>query len=295
MNRLVFGHININSIRNKFDFLEKQVSGNVDILFVSETKIDNTFPDGQFSIKGYSMPYRIDRNSYGGGLMLYVREDIPSKLLSVEDAPIEAFYVELNLLKNKWLLCCSYNPNKNNINNHIGALSKNLALYSTSYENLLLLGDFNVETDNSTMSVFCDTFNLSSIIKEPTCYKNPEAPSCIDLILTNKPYSFQNSCVLETGQSDFHKMTVTVLKATFQKLQPRIINYRDYKNFENFKFREDLILALSNVYLEFDSDGFNAFFDICRNILDNHAPWKKKYARGNHSPFINKTLAKEIM
>ena len=55
------------------------------------------------------------------------------------------------------------------------------------------------------MSIFCDTFNLTILIKEPTCYKNPDNPSCIDLILIKKP-SFQTSCVAETGLFDFHWM-----------------------------------------------------------------------------------------
>ena len=66
--------------------------------------------------------------------------------------------------------------------------------------------------DNSVMTVFCDTYDLKCLIKEPTCYKNPENPSCIDLILTNYPKCFQNSCAVETDLSDFQRMTVTVTK-----------------------------------------------------------------------------------
>ena len=95
-----------------------------------------------------------------------------------------------------WLLCCSYNPNKNTIKSHIEILHKGLALYSSKYENFIVLGDFNVGMDNSDMTVFCDTYDLKCLIKEPTCYKNPENPSCIDLILTNNPKCFQSSCVV---------------------------------------------------------------------------------------------------
>ena len=100
-NRLVLAHININSIRNKFDTLVQQITNNIDILMISETKLDNSFPEGQFLIPGYSSPYRFDRNCRGWGMMLYVREDIPSKLLSIENQPIEGFYVEINLRKKK--------------------------------------------------------------------------------------------------------------------------------------------------------------------------------------------------
>ena len=51
----------------------------------------------------------------------------------------------------------------------------------------MIVGDFNVETNKSAMSVFSDTYDLKSLIKEPTCYKNPSKPSCINLMLINKP------------------------------------------------------------------------------------------------------------
>ena len=84
-----------------------------------------------------------------------------------------------------------------------------------------------MEANDSAISVFSDTYDLKILTEERTCYKNPNKPSCIDLILTNKLRSFQHSCVIETGLSDFHKMTVTVMKIFFEKLQPRVVSYRD--------------------------------------------------------------------
>ena len=81
---------------------------------ILETKLDESFLKDQFLIKGFSEPYRLDRNSKGGGIILFIREDIPSKL-SIEKNSIKTFYEEVNLQKIEWLLCCFYNPNKNNI------------------------------------------------------------------------------------------------------------------------------------------------------------------------------------
>ena len=85
---------------------------------------------------------------------------------------------------------------------------------------------------------------------------------CIDLILINKHHSFQNSGVIETGLSDFRRMAVTITKMSFQKLKPRIINYRDYKYFDNVRYRNDLLQKSSSSYLEFNDSGFSGFFDI---------------------------------
>ena len=70
-------------------------------------------------------------------------------------------------------------------------------------------------------------------------------------------------------------MTVTITKMTFQKLKPRIINYRDYKFFDNARYRNDLLQEISGSYLEFDDNGFSGFFDICRTTLDQHAPKRR--------------------
>ena len=64
---------------------------------ISETKTDPSFPVGQFLLNGYRTPFRLDLNAHGGGILLYVREDIPSKLLLEEGHPIAAFFVEINL------------------------------------------------------------------------------------------------------------------------------------------------------------------------------------------------------
>ena len=134
----------------------------------------------------------------------------------------------------------------------------------------MIIGDFNVETNNSAMAIFCDTYNLI----EPTCYKNTSKPSCIDLMLTNKPRSFKDSCVIETGLSDFHRMTVMIMRATFEKLQPKVVNYRDYKYFENCRFRAGLLSELSKANIEENEKGLSDFLSICKIIFDLHAPRK---------------------
>ena len=63
----------------------------------------------------------------------------------------------------------------------------------------------------------CDTHCLSNMIKEPTCFKNILNPSSIDLILTNRSRMFQNSIAIETGLSDHHKLTITVMRSLFLK------------------------------------------------------------------------------
>ena len=193
--------------------------------------------------------------------------------LSHDFPSTECFFVEMVLHKKKWSINCSYNPNKNHIKNHLEKIGKALDEFSTKYENIILLGDFNVCIDDETMRNFCNSYSLNSSIKQPTCFKNSENPSCIDLILTNKPGSFQGTCVIETELSDFHRMTASVLKTHFLKLPPKVVIYRDFKNFENERFMDCLKLTLNSQDVDYTKNP-QLFFELCWNELEHHAPRK---------------------
>ena len=296
VNRLVIGHLNINSLRNKFESLKCIMKGNLDILVITESKLDSTFPSQQFAIEGYALPYRIDRDAgCGGGVLIYVREDIPCRELTKHTIynNIEGIFLEINLRKTKWLLFGGYNHNKSNITNFLSNLGPILDHHMSKFDNILLLGDFNSETTELSMNEFCDTYNLQNLIKHPTCFKNVQNPSCIDVMLTNKIRSFQNSQVIETGLSDFHKMTVTVLKTFFHKQDPVKITYRDYKSFNKSIFQNELKNKLHNLH---NNDiNYNIFENIFMELLNKHAPMKVKYIRANNGPFMNKSISKAIM
>ena len=97
----------------------------VDILLVSETKLDETFPINLFVIEGYSQPFRLDKNCQSGGIIIYIRNDIPCKLLKRHNLPndIEGLFIEIKLRKSKWILFGGYNPMKTRISyflDHVG-------------------------------------------------------------------------------------------------------------------------------------------------------------------------------
>ena len=95
------------------------IIGNVDVLVISETELDESLPIGQFQVLGHTTPFRVDRDWNEGETMVFVRQDIPVRYLSTKDKPIEAFFFELILCKNKSLVSCSYNPYRNNIASYL--------------------------------------------------------------------------------------------------------------------------------------------------------------------------------
>ena len=246
---------------------------NVDIFIISETKLDDSFPLVQFKIEGFSNPYRYDRNDKGGGLLLHIREGIPSHLLQCKSqCNIESLSVEINLRKRKWfLITCAV----------LKEIQFQVTFQIKTYDNFIFKGDFNVGNDENYMKIFCDINCLKILIKVPTCFKNPDKPT-LTLYLQIGPI-YSNTAVLLKQASDFHRLTVTELKMAAQKLKPKIIAYRDYKNFDNAKFRYDIVTATSNV------DNFGMEKSTIFNIFNRHVSIKKStYIRANEAAFMSK-------
>ena len=159
VNRLVNGHLSINSLRNKFDNLNL-VKNSLDVLMISETKLDETFPEGQFLMDGFTPPntppYRMNGNTNGGGIALYVRED-KSRQISFKnnDKDIEHFFVEINLCKKKWLILCTYNSHLQFIDKHLIHIGKGFDSLSSTYDDYILIGNFNTELSNNFVDRFC--------------------------------------------------------------------------------------------------------------------------------------------
>ena len=101
MNKVIIGHLNINCLRNKFEIQAQQIKDNIGILMISETKLDESFPTTEFFMNGFSSFHRLDRNCNGGGIILYIWEDLPSNLFSIEKNLTEAFLVKISLQNKK--------------------------------------------------------------------------------------------------------------------------------------------------------------------------------------------------
>ena len=103
-------HLNLNSIRNKVEDLKFLMSGNVDILAIFETKLDESFPKSQFQIGGFNKPFRYDRNAHCGGTLEFIRDKIPTngmRHINITNL-IECVLTEINVSKTKYILISTY-------------------------------------------------------------------------------------------------------------------------------------------------------------------------------------------
>ena len=104
---------------------------------------------------------------------------------------------------------------------------------------------------------------------------------------------FQNTISLETGLSDFKKMTISVLNYHFIKHKPKVINYQDYKYYSNEVFFNVFISEITQNNI--GHSDFDLYKEVFLSILNKHAPIKQKYVRANQAPCMNKILQKAVM
>ena len=170
------------------------------------------------------------------------------------------------------------------IKGYLEYISKETDSHLSNYDNFLLIGDLNSEPTEEAMKSFYQIHNFKNLLDKPTFYKNPTNPSCVDLIITNKPRSFQNSSTFGNGLFDYHKMTLTVLKSSFAKQKPRLLNYRNYKFFNNTLFRDQVLNKLRNSNLQISDKDLKHFKETCLSVVNTIAQLKSRFIQ---APFRN--------
>ena len=296
-------HININSVRHKHEPLyESLTKGLLDILFVQESKIDQTFPEAQFKVPGFKL-YRNDCTSNMGGIIAHVRDDIVQRRmvdmenLHCNSGRIETVIIEITVNCEKWLLCSMYKqPVVKNVD-FTSVFEDFITRCYSQYSNIIVMGDLNINMNvgNHCISDVFDIHGIKNIVTSPTCFKGSN-PTLIDVVLSNVPKRLQGTFVFDTSLSDFHHMVCFATKIHIPKKSPRIITYRSYKRFDEVKYLRDLHEAPFQVAEIFDSVDDVYWFQQClmKQIMDENAPIKTKKVKHVQLPFMNGKLRKEI-
>ena len=243
--KLIFSHLNINSLSSKFmEIYEILQKGFTDIFFISETKLDDSYPNAQFNVPSFVI-HRHDRNSNGGGLLCYMRETIPHKYrhdIAINTDGIESIVIQVKANDVNILFLHIYKPPNisANILNSVLEIMLNKCLQETKF--VVVIGDLNVNflLNSNQLTDICDTYDLRQTVKGPTCFKSVENPSLLDVLLTNCPKSLTKPINLSLGISDFHNYVSAATRINCPSNEPKIIYYRSFKNFDNDTYLEDL-------------------------------------------------------
>ena len=169
-----------------------------------------------------------------------------------------------------------------------------------SYQNVILLGDLNFDlldtSKGKPLEDMNELFGLKNLVKDPSCFMKDAKPSLVDVILTNKNQNFMKTGQCDTGLSDWHNMTFTVLKGNFLPYNNSQFEYRSFQGFDREVFLQDLQRVPWHVPHVFDdiNDVYWAHDSLFHEVINEHVPLKLKTRRKNSAPFMNSELRRAI-
>ena len=309
-NEALLIHLNINSLQNKFEEL-KSINDQLKshIIFISETKIDKSYPNDQFRLPGYHT-YRRDRKKGGGGLLAYFHSNIYSKELKLPKKykTIEALAIEARLDNQDIIFIGIYRPP--NIR-AIQAEQQRLVMVEDELNDIcmwaalkkqamIITGDLNLDRlrpDRREGKILLDleeVHDLQCLITKPTRITKT-SETLLDVILTTKPEIFKHCGVINPEISDHHLIYGLLTKAVYQHKR-KIITFRSLKDVDMDLLNQNLATAPWSVGEIFDSpdDQYDFWFALFESILDEHAPRKKMRVRDKDVPYMTNEWKRAI-
>lgn len=301
---LKIAHLNVNGLLNKIDDVRILVNqAKLDILTISESKLCSDICDAEIKIPNFKL-FRLDRDRHGGGVAIYCSENFSSfDHTNLSCKEFESMWIKIKLKKSKpFHICTTYrSPSVNKPlehTSHLCSYLKSCLKKLPKGADVILLGDFNVNWSkpyglSSIMKDFARSCNLSQLIDSPTRLTETSS-SLIDLIFTNSN-SISKSGSLYFGLSD-HNLIYCVKKSLKPKLSPRIISFRNFKNFDRNEFILDLINADWVPFFNSRNvdEATNIFNAIVSQISEIHAPLSHFKIKGNSCPWLNNELLASI-
>jgi len=297
---VIIGSLNINSLRNKFKpVCDILYNGYVDVMCICESKLDNSFPHSQFSVKGFHC-FRQDCTGRSGGIVAYLRSDFACTRrddLSINDETIQSLVIEIRIKKEKWFIVSIYRLPNANLSGFCTNLSKMFNQISNESIMYVAVGDINVDMSGSSsarraVTEVLDLFNVKNVVNEPTCFKG--RPSLIDVILTPSARRLGNVINFDCGLSDHHNFIATCSRVQVAKPKKGPVTYRSYRHFNEEAFNDDMNCLPLSVVETFDvSDQYWAYNKMVMPVIDHHAPLKTRYVM-NQCAHMNSKLRKAI-
>jgi len=287
------GLLNINSLKKHIDELRIAAPNlALDIIAINETRLDQSYHDGLFSLNGYNL-IRLDRDSRGGGVCLYLKSTLNFiHKTEFEVVGLELLAVEIKQPNSKpFLVITWYRPPNSNAQcfDKFRDLIQNI---DNKYDEIYILGDLNCNLLANPLGApslrlldILDEFQLEQIIDKPTRVTEHHK-SLIDHLITNASNMISDSGVCEMSISD-HNLVFIVRKHGIPRGNPKVIQTRNFKRFNEQKFINDIA---SVHWTDTSYKDVNEFWTSWKKsfiqVVDKHAPITRLRTRNKPSPWI---------
>ena len=289
-------YINVRSLLPKIEQIQHLLyEKEIHLLGVGETWLDDTILNSDIAIDGYTI-VRVDRNRHGGGVLFFVNDKVSHREVKFSPSEVENVWITINVHKEQYLIGNMYRPPSSD-SNYFDKMLDLLEQASNEAENVILLGDLNYDykTDMNPIFLIESMFEMKQLVMSPTRITNTSS-MLIDIILSNVSDKHFNTEVLPIGMSD-HFPVVTVLRSQ-DKAQAvhKTVQFRDYKNFVNNDFLNELFAKLENIQTtettqENDPEKLWQTFKLrFLEVSNKHAPVKTMRLKNRYCPWMNKAV-----
>jgi hypothetical protein len=300
LGHVIISHLNVNSLNSKIqEIKELQSTCKLDVLVLSETKLDASFKQEIFHIEGYSC-VRQDKRSNSGGMMIYISNDIPFSTGSIQicNDDLECLSIELNISNEKIMLTAMYKNPKTDPVIFKRFFEETCEHMSDHYENIIVIGDlnFNMLQDNMLKTII-PTFNFTNVINDVTCSKSSN-PTLIDVMLVTKRRKIMSTFSKDVGISDFHNLIGGVLRIHKPTPKTKRVSYRQLSKVDYDKILSDLCetnLMHSLLHSNNADEACKSIQGQLLNLLDKHAPKKQKIIKKSDFHCMTKELRRAIL
>ena len=281
---LKLGHVNARSVPKHLHEIERVIRL-FDVFGTCETFISGNTPKTSFEISGFNFFQSCREMSCRGGVGLYVRSELPAKTIKLPTNLVqpEMIFVEITVGVVKMAVGVIY---KSPLIPYsvFAAIHENIAYVTSKYQHCIILGDMNIDhlkPDSSPLkffnTYFTEPFSFSQIVDKPTRITKTSS-TLIDLMLTGNPENVKVHEVVDTPGISDHCLIFMAYSLKKPKFKPKMITRRDFRNFDENKFKMDMSLApWGNILAVDDNDIDNKvtiYENIHKEVIDRHAPFR---------------------
>ncbi|KAF4533551.1 hypothetical protein B566_EDAN001036 [Ephemera danica] len=291
-----FVHINAQSLLSHFDYFYNAFMGlNIHVIAVSETWLQPCIKSSQISLPGYEI-FRVDRlHKGGGGVAIFVRNDIKCKILATskpeEKNKAEFIISELKFGYKKVLFTTIYRPPNTMFIDDIDDAISNMG---AEYDHIIITGDLNIDIlkETSMKKKLLDSFTTLGL--SLTNYTDPthihsyrDLPTLIDIFACNNTQNIKSNGQIEAPGFSHHDLIYISYSIKSDKIRAQTITFRDKKKINTQSLRLDAAKITTNNLKDYND--VDEMVDYLRNeiiaLYDQHAPLKTVKVKHKPTPW----------
>lgn len=296
---LKIGHLNVRSLFTGFqNFVDLVIDSKFDIMCVSETWLNQDISADIVHIPNFKFLHKA-RSSRGGGVGLYIRNDLACKEIFNDFSSVdglEYIMVEVNIGKILIMICVIYRTPSSDVITTVTHIDNLLSFITPQYDNIFILGDINIDqTYDNILLQSMSAYDFSPYINEPTRITST-TEKIIDVLFANCTDFITNSGTIPADLISDHHAIFCEVNISVSRTTPKIVRYRDFKNFSRDSFYQDLRnICWDDIFYINNLEEKVTF--IANNILylfDTHAPYVSARITKSYAPWLTDTI-KQIM